>query len=202
MASKKKNSKPPRRNASRKPPKAAARETGSPRKTAAPRKAAAPRQAAAPRKAAAPAPTAASRYGTLTPVLSLDGAERAIAFYKAAFGAEERARMPGPDGKIMHAELVIGGSVLMLSDALQQPASRSSFYLYVDDCDALYGRAVAAGATPTMPLADQFWGDRFGQVTDPFGNVWAIATHKEDVSPEEVQRRMAASPPPSAPPGA
>jgi uncharacterized glyoxalase superfamily protein PhnB len=172
------------RAASKAAPKAAAKKVVA--------KKAAARKAAPARKASPPAPS----YHTVTPFLNIEGAERAIAFYKDAFGAQERVRMPGPDGKIMHAELVIGDSVIMVSDAVRVPASRSHLHVYVDDCDVLYGRALAAGAVTDMPLQDMFWGDRYGSVTDPFGNVWSIATHKEDVAPEEMQKRMAAMPPP------
>jgi PhnB protein len=141
---------------------------------------------------------AAPQYHTVTPLLNVMGAESAIAFYKEAFGAKERVRMPGPDGKIMHAEIVIGDSVVMISDVMNQPATNSSLHVYVPDCDALYSRAVAAGATTKMALQDMFWGDRFGSVTDPFGNTWNIATHKEDISPEEMEKRMSEMPPPGS----
>jgi PhnB protein len=144
----------------------------------------------------AKAAPAAPRYRTVTPLLNIEGAEGAIAFYKEAFGATERMRMPGPDGKIMHAEILIGDSVVMISDVMQQPATKSSMFVYVPDCDAVYSQAVAAGASAKMPLQDMFWGDRFGSVVDPFGNVWSVATHKEDVSPQELQKRMAEMPPP------
>lgn len=158
------------------------------------------KSAAKPKRQAAPRPAAAPLYRTLTPFLSIGGAEEALDFYKKAFGAQERARMPGPDGKIMHAEITIGDSVLMLSDAIRQPPSQSTLHLYVDDCDAVYERALQAGATEKMPMQDMFWGDRYGMVTDPFGNDWSIATHKEDVAPEEMARRMEAATPPSLPP--
>jgi PhnB protein len=144
---------------------------------------------------------AVARYHTLTPVLNVRSAEQAINFYKQAFGAEERLRMPAPDGRIMHCELVIGDSCLMLADVIQQPESRASVHVYVDDCDDLYQRAIAAGGRSRMEPADMFWGDRFGQLEDPFGNLWSIATHKEDVGPDEMARRMAAQPPPPPPPG-
>jgi PhnB protein len=140
------------------------------------------------------------RYHTVTPFLNVKGAEDAIAFYKKAFGAEERLRMPNADGTIMHAELTIGDSTIMLSDAIHSPETRSSIHLTVADCDALYERAVSAGGTQKMPLQDMFWGDRYGTLEDPFGNVWAISTHKEDVAPEELARRAAAAEPPPAPP--
>jgi PhnB protein len=144
-------------------------------------------------------PAAEPSYRTITPMLNIAGAEDAIAFFKQAFGATERMRMPGPDGKLMHAEILIGDSVLMVSDVMNQPATSSSLHVYVPDCDAVYTQAVAAGANPKMPLQDMFWGDRYGSVTDPFGNTWSIATHKEDVSPEELEKRMAALPPMGTP---
>jgi PhnB protein len=140
------------------------------------------------------------RYHTVTPFLNVKGAQDAIEFYKNAFGAEERMRMPNADGSIMHAELTIGDSTIMLSDAIHSPETRSSIHLTVPDCDALYERAVSAGGTQKMPLQDMFWGDRYGTLEDPFGNVWAISTHKEDVAPDELARRAAAAePPPAAP---
>ena len=159
-------------------------------------KAAKPR-AAAPKAAAPP-------YHTVTAVLNIDGADSAIDFFKQAFGAKERGgRMAGPDGKIMHAEIVIGDSVVMVSDVVNQTATKSSLHIYVPDCDSLYSQALAAGATAKMPLQDMFWGDRFGSVSDPFGNTWSVATHKEDVSPAEMEKRMAAmGPPPGLPPAA
>ena len=133
-------------------------------------------------------------FHTVTPYLSIDGgAAEAIEFYKRAFGAEERFRMPGPDGKLAHAEIQIGDSIIMLSDAdAQNPASPSLLCLYVEDCDALHERALAAGARELRPLADQFYGDRSSMVADPYGHKWGLMTHKEDVSPEEMDRRMKA----------
>ena len=137
-------------------------------------------------------------YHTLTPSLAVDDAAQAIEFYKQAFGATERARMPAPDGRIAHAELQIGDSLLTLADTFDQSAYKPpkelggttvSVLLYVDDADAVFDHALEAGATVTMPLADVFWGDRYGQVTDPFGHVWQIATHKEDLTPEETMER-------------
>jgi len=130
-------------------------------------------------------------YHTVTPFLTLKDAAGAIEFYKKAFGAQERVRMPTPDGKVAHAELQIGDSVVMLSEALQEPVTSASIYLYVPNADAMFDRAVKAGAQSTMPLADMFWGDRYGRLTDPFGVRWGIATHKEDVPPEEMGRRAA-----------
>ena len=141
-------------------------------------------------------------YGTITPGITVRDAGRAIDFYKNAFGAVERMRMPGPDGKgIMHAELKIGTSLLMLND--ENPAmnvfapehykgSPCGFYLYVQDADAAYKKALAAGAKEVMPVADMFWGDRMGAVTDPFGHKWNIATHTRDLSPEEMKKGQAA----------
>lgn len=140
-------------------------------------------------------------YGTVTPYLTISGASDAIAFYKKAFGAEEIMRMPGPDGSLMHAEIRIGGSVIMLHDENPQwPAkspkslggSASTIMLYVPDCDAVIRASEQAGATVTMPAADQFYGDRCGNLTDPFGHKWSIATHIEDVFPEEIDRRVKA----------
>ena len=137
-------------------------------------------------------------YHSLTPYLAVEDAARAIEFYKDAFGAEEIHRMPGPDGSIAHAELQIGDSKLMLSDPFPQsnvrpPSERggptASVFMYVDDADAVFEQAQTAGATVSMPLEDMFWGDRFGSITDPFGHEWSIATHIEDVSPEEVAER-------------
>jgi len=128
-------------------------------------------------------------YHTVTPFLNVDGANEALAFYKKAFGAEERFRMPGPDGKIMHSEIKIGDSLVMVSDAMMNPPTQSSIHLYVPDADAIWARALAAGAKVEQPLVDQFWGDRWGVLSDKWGNRWGVATHKEDVSPEEMQKR-------------
>jgi PhnB protein len=137
-------------------------------------------------------------YHTITPALSLDDAAGAIEFYKRALGAQERYRMPMADGKIAHAELQIGDSIVMLSDMFEQShgitpkdagGTTVSMFLYVDDCDNWFRRAVDAGATPTMEPEDQFWGDRFSRVRDPYGHDWAFATHVEDLSEEEMQRR-------------
>ena len=128
-------------------------------------------------------------YHTVTPFLNVDGASDALAFYKKAFGAEERFRMPGPDGKIMHSEIKIGDSLVMVSDAMMNAPTQSSIHLYVPDADAIWTRAVAAGAKVEQPIADQFWGDRWGVLSDKWGNRWGVATHKEDVSPEEMQKR-------------
>jgi PhnB protein len=141
-------------------------------------------------------------YHTVTPYLAVDDAAEAIEYYKSAFGAKERVRMDTPDGKIGHAELEIGDSLVMLSDPTPQASTKppkelggtsASVFLYVEDVDAVVKQAVDAGATITMEVADQFWGDRFGTVTDPFGHLWAIATHVEDVPPEEMAERAKAA---------
>jgi len=137
-------------------------------------------------------------YHSITPYLVVDDAERAIEFYKDAFGADELMRMPGPDGKVAHAELQFGDSKLMLSDPFPQsdvksPSERggptASIFMYVDDCDATFSQAKTAGATVVSELEDMFWGDRFGTLSDPFGHVWSIATHKEDLSEQEIAER-------------
>ncbi|HVZ73324.1 MAG TPA: VOC family protein [Polyangia bacterium] len=130
-------------------------------------------------------------YHTVTPFLNVVGANDAIAFYVKAFGAEERLRMPGPDGKLVHGEIKIGDSIVMVSDALMNPPTSSSIHLYVEDADAAWSRATAAGAEVAMPIADQFWGDRYGVLKDKWGNRWAISQHKEDLSPEEMRARSA-----------
>jgi PhnB protein len=141
-------------------------------------------------------------YHTLAPYLTVDDAAQAIEFYKRAFGASERTRMQGPDGKISHAELEIGDSVLMLSDPFPQfstkpPAelggSSVGIFAYVEDVDAVVQQAVGAGATVAAEVADQFWGDRFGSVIDPFGHTWLLATHVEDVPPDEMAERAKAA---------
>lgn len=137
-------------------------------------------------------------YRTVTPYLVFDDAASAIEFYKAAFGAKERMRMEAPGGKIGHAEIEIGDSMVMISDSSPQSTAKSptelggttaGVFLYVDDVDAVAQRAIDAGATVTMEVDDQFWGDRFGSFTDPFGHSWSIATHVEDVPPEEMAER-------------
>jgi PhnB protein len=131
-----------------------------------------------------------SGYHTVTPSLCIDGAAAAIDFYRRAFGAEEVMRMPGPDGRLLHAEIRIGDSMLMLSDVfpdMGSEATRSSVWLYVDDCDALYKQALTAGATSIMEPSDAFWGDRMSQVIDQWGNKWAISTHIKDMTPEEMK---------------
>ncbi|ALK98025.1 glyoxalase [Massilia sp. WF1] len=138
-------------------------------------------------------------FHTVTPHLVCAGASEAIEFYKKAFGAVETGRMPGPGGKIMHAQLRIGDSPVMLADDFPEfgcngPQALKGtpvfIHLYVDDADAVFAQAVAAGAKTVMPLADMFWGDRYGQLDDPFGHRWSIATHKRDMTPQQMQEEM------------
>lgn len=140
-------------------------------------------------------------YHSITPYLIVKGAAAAIDYYKEVFGATELLRIPQPDGRVGHAELKFGDSVVMLADEFPEMDtvgpktlgnSPVGILLYVDDVDAIFAKAIAKGAKEQKPLADQFYGDRNGTVQDPFGHKWTIATHKEDVSPEEMQRRMAA----------
>ena len=139
-------------------------------------------------------------YHTVTPYLICRGASEAMAFYKKAFGARERMRMNGPDGKIAHAEMQIGGSMIMLGDENPQMGGMSPLsiggtavhiFLYLPDVDKAFKQAVAAGATTEMPPMDMFWGDRYAKLADPYGHKWSMATHKEDVSPKEMARRGA-----------
>jgi PhnB protein len=136
-------------------------------------------------------------YHTVTPSLVVAGAAKALDFYKKAFGAEELMRFPGPDGTIMHAEIKIGDSVVMLGDEMPEPGGRSpksiggtpvSFFVYRENVDAAWKQAVDAGATTVMPLVDQFWGDRTGCLEDPFGHRWWLAQHMKDLTPDELQR--------------
>jgi len=132
-------------------------------------------------------------YHSITPILRVEGAPRLIDFLKQAFQAEERERFMTPDGRVSHAEVKIGDSVLMISDVDEKwKPMPGSLNLYTEDTDAVYRRALAAGATSLMEPADQFYGDRSAGVKDPFGNEWWFSTHMEDVSPEELQRRMKA----------
>ena len=137
-------------------------------------------------------------YHTVAPYLAVESAADAIEFYKEAFGAKERVRMDAPGGGIAHAEVEIGDSVVMLSDPFPQASTTppkqlggttASVMLYVEDVDAVVKQAVDAGATVLMEVGDQFWGDRFGSVQDPFGHSWAIATHVEDLTPDEIAVR-------------
>jgi len=139
-------------------------------------------------------------YPRVTPYLHVDGADAAIAFYTDVLGATERGRMPGPDGTIGHAELQLGDSLIMLADEHPEYGVRGprafggtpvTVHVYVEDVDAVFERALAAGATALQPVADQFYGDRSGQFEDPFGHRWNIATHVEDVPPEEMAKRAA-----------
>ena len=134
-------------------------------------------------------------YHTVTPFLNVKGLPKLIDFMKSALGAEEIMSMPGPGGAPVHAEITIGNSRLMLGEIMQpsQQQSSSYFYVYVNDADSAYKRAVGAGATSVSAPADQFWGDRMGTVKDPFGNNWSLATHKEDPTPDEMKKRMASA---------
>ncbi|MDQ3262800.1 MAG: VOC family protein [Myxococcota bacterium] len=154
--------------------------------------------------------------GTVTPNLVVSDAAGALEFYKRALGAREKSRTLGPDGRIWHAEFQIGDSVLYINDAMtggRGPStlahpSPTGFMIYVKDCDALFNRAVAAGGKPSMPVADMFWGDRVGEVQDPYGNYWSIATRTKNLSPREMKQAtdafakqmasLGAPPPPSS----
>jgi uncharacterized glyoxalase superfamily protein PhnB len=138
-------------------------------------------------------------FTSVTPYLVIEGAGAAIDFYKRAFGAEEVMRMPGPDGNVMHAEIRIGGSIVMLGEACPErghPGAKAlkgspvSIMLYVDDADAIAAQAQKAGAKITQPVADMFWGDRYGSLEDPFGHRWSVATHVRDVSEAEMAEAM------------
>jgi PhnB protein len=139
-------------------------------------------------------------YHSATPYLTVRGADAAIDFYQRAFGAKELFRMPGPNGKIMHAEILVGDSHIMLADESAASGSQApqtlngtpvGIFLYVEDVDTTFKQALKAGANETLPVQDMFWGDRFGRLTDPFGHKWMLATHIEDVTPEEIERRTA-----------
>lgn len=139
-------------------------------------------------------------FHSVTPSLVVRDAAKAIDFYKRALGAQELSRVPGPDGKIMHAEIKIGDSIIFLADEMPQPGSPKSpqtlggitgtIQLYVPNVDQVFQQAIAAGGKETMAVADQFWGDRWGSFVDPFGQSWGIATHKEDLTPAEMKTRM------------
>jgi len=140
-------------------------------------------------------------YHTITPHMTVRDAARAIEFYKQAFGAQEKGVMKGPDGKIMHAELRIGDSIVMLADEFPEFGSLSpqstggsgmGLHIYLEDVDSAFDRAVKAGAKVDMPVADMFWGDRYGKLSDPFGHKWSIATHKADLTEEEMEQGMKA----------
>jgi PhnB protein len=139
-------------------------------------------------------------YPQVTPYLSINGANEAIEFYTTVFGAKERMRLPAPGGKVGHAELEFGDSLIMLADEFPDMGARSpktiggspvTLSVYVEDVDDVFARALKAGATETRPVQDQFYGDRLGQFEDPFGHVWAVATHIEDVAPDEMAKRAA-----------
>ena len=136
-------------------------------------------------------------FHSATPSLVVSDSKKAIEFYKKAFGANEIYQFPGPDGKIMHAMVQIGDSFIMMSDEFPDMGCKSpksiggtpvTIYLYVENADKIFNQAVNAGAKVTMPIMDAFWGDRYGQVIDPYGHSWAIATHKKDMSPEELRK--------------
>jgi len=138
-------------------------------------------------------------FHSVTPYLTVRNATQAIEFYKRAFGAQERVRMPGPDGKVAHAEVSIGNSILMLGEECPEMGNQSpealhgsavGLAIYVENVDEVFNRAVKAGATEKEAVTDKFWGDRAGALTDPFGHKWTILTHKEDVSPQEMKKRM------------
>ena len=142
-------------------------------------------------------------YPRVTPYLIVDDANAAIDFYVSVLGAEERMRMPGPDHRVGHAELTIGDSMIMLADEFPDMGVRSpksvggspvTIHVYVEDVDATVALAVEAGATITRPVEDKFYGDRGGEILDPFGHRWSFASHVEDLSPEEMQRRMGEMP--------
>ena len=139
-------------------------------------------------------------YPQVTPYLCVDGAKAAIEFYSNVLGATERMHMPGPDGKIGHAELELGDSLIMLADEYPEMGVRGpkavggtpvTIMIYVEDADAVFDAAVAAGATSLRPVENQFYGDRIGQFEDPFGHRWSVATHVEDVPPDEMEKRAA-----------
>jgi PhnB protein len=137
-------------------------------------------------------------FHSLTPNLVFQNAAGAIDFYKKVFGATEKVRMPGPEGKVLHAELKVGDSTIFVNDAIGPIAATAApgasnpmyLHLYVPDVDVIFNRALSAGARVEMPVQDMFWGDRYGKLTDPFGQQWGIATHKEEVAPEDMQRRQ------------
>lgn len=142
-------------------------------------------------------------YHSVTPYLIVNGAARAIDFYKFAFGATELMRMPGPHDRVMHAELKIGDSIIMLADEPESGEHKSaqslggspvSLMIYIEDVDKVFSRALSAGAQQTRAVQDQFYGDRSGNLVDPFGHVWTVSTHVEDVSADEMKRRMAELP--------
>ncbi|HEX5099434.1 MAG TPA: VOC family protein [Polyangiaceae bacterium] len=130
-------------------------------------------------------------YNAVQVSLNLSDAKGAMNFVKKAFGGKVRAVMPGADGKIMHAEVKLGDTLLLFSDSVQEPPRPANLFMYVPSVDKTFAKALKAGAKVIMPVADMFWGDRWGRVEDPYGNRWSIATHVEDVSPKELKKRMA-----------
>ena len=134
-------------------------------------------------------------YAALTPGMNLKGAAKAIEFFENVFGAEVVEKYEAPNGQLVHIDMKIAGGHIMFAEAVRDPVQTVHAMMYVTDCDAVFKRAVDAGATVQRPLADQFYGDRSGTVVDPFGNRWTIATHKEDVSKEEMEKRMQAMKP-------
>lgn len=140
-------------------------------------------------------------YTSVTPHIVCKGVDKALAFYAKAFGAQETFRIPGPDGKTMHAEMRIGNATVMVGEECPEMGALSplalkgtpvTLHIYVDNVDASFDRAVKSGATVKMPVTDMFWGDRYGQVADPFGHSWSIATHMKDLSPEQIMEGMKA----------
>jgi PhnB protein len=138
-------------------------------------------------------------FHSVTPYLTVRNAAQAIEFYKRAFGAQERVRLPGPDGKVAHAEIMIGNSILMLGEECPEMGNQSpeslhgstvGMAVYVENVDEVFNRAVKAGAAVKEGVSDKFWGDRGGTITDPYGHKWTILTHKEDVAPQEMKKRM------------
>jgi len=171
------------------------------------KKKAAARRGSAPARKSRKVQPIPEMYGPVTAQLVVSPCEEALDFYGRAFGAKTLMTMPGPDGLLMHAEMNIGGSIIMLADEVNMPGSAvrkspknagaitGGVMLYVKDVDAAFQRALDAGARAAMPPKDQFWGDRFGQVEDPYGHVWSMATHVRDVTPEEMQAAMSQMPP-------
>jgi PhnB protein len=185
-------------NSGRTSAKASAKSNGNGAAKKAARGAATGKKAAA-KKKAVPVPP---QYGTATPHLIVSPCGEALDFYAKAFGAKVLMTMPGPEGRIMHAEMKIGDSIVMCSDEMDMPgspnrktpknagATTGGVMLYLKDVDSFFEKAVAAGATAVMPPTDQFWGDRYGQIEDPYGHVWALATHVRDMTPKAMKREM------------
>jgi uncharacterized glyoxalase superfamily protein PhnB len=136
-------------------------------------------------------------YHSVTPALNVSDAKGLIAFCKKAFGGKLKTSAPGPDGKLMHAEVEIGDSIVMLSDAVMEPARPANIFLYVPNVDKTFAKATKAGAKELMPITDQFWGDRHGRVEDEWGNRWSIATRVENLTPKQIRKRMAQQKPPA-----